>query len=63
MTRRHFVHLMGQAVVNLQEISLRAARNYWAHSRTRLYHEITVHVFLTSFQKYGQKRSLASFLK
>src|SRR5437016_14220123 len=39
---RYFVGLTVEEVAELLDISPRTARNYWAHARTRLYHEITV---------------------
>jgi RNA polymerase sigma factor (TIGR02999 family) len=38
---RYFVGLSTEQAANLMEISPRTARNYWAHARTWLYHEIT----------------------
>src|SRR5712691_12960386 len=39
---RYFVGLTVEEAAGLLEISPRTARNYWAHARTWLYHEITV---------------------
>jgi RNA polymerase sigma factor (TIGR02999 family) len=39
---RYFVGLTIEEAADLLEISPRTARNYWAHARTWLYHEITV---------------------
>jgi RNA polymerase sigma factor (TIGR02999 family) len=39
---RYFVGLTTDEAATLLEISPRTARNYWAHARTWLYHEITV---------------------
>jgi len=39
---RFFVGLTTEEAAGLLEISPRTARNYWAHARTWLYHEITV---------------------
>ena len=38
---RYFVGLSVDEAASLLEISPRTARNYWAHARTWLYHEIT----------------------
>ena len=38
---RYFVGLTVEEVAKLLDISPRTARNYWAHARTWLYHEIT----------------------
>jgi len=40
---RYFVGLTTEEAASLLDISPRTARNYWAHARTWLYHEITVH--------------------
>jgi RNA polymerase sigma factor (TIGR02999 family) len=39
---RYFVGLTVDEAASLLEISPRTARNYWAHAKTWLYHEITV---------------------
>jgi RNA polymerase sigma factor (TIGR02999 family) len=39
---RYFVGLTTDEAATLLEISPRTARNYWAHARTWLYHEIAV---------------------
>jgi RNA polymerase sigma factor (TIGR02999 family) len=39
---RYFVGLTVEEAASLLDISPRTARNYWAHARTWLYHEITV---------------------
>ena len=39
---RYFVGLTVEEAASLLEISPRTARNYWAHARTWLYHEIKV---------------------
>ena len=39
---RYFVGLRVEEAASLLDISPRTARNYWAHARTWLYHEITV---------------------
>jgi RNA polymerase sigma factor (TIGR02999 family) len=39
---RYFVGLTNDEAATLLEISPRTARNYWAHARTWLYHEIAV---------------------
>ncbi len=39
---RYFVGLTVEEAAGLLDISPRTARNYWAHARTWLYHEITV---------------------
>src|ERR1039457_7225829 len=39
---RYFVGLTTEEAASLLGISARTARNYWAHARTWLYHEITV---------------------
>src|SRR5258708_2269932 len=39
---RYFVGLTVEETASLLNISPRTARNYWAHARTWLYHEITV---------------------
>ncbi len=39
---RYFVGLTTEEAAGLLDISPRTARNYWAHARTWLYHEITV---------------------
>ena len=39
---RYFVGLTTEQAASLLDISPRTARNYWAHARTWLYHEITV---------------------
>src|SRR6266567_1863710 len=39
---RYFVGLTVEEAADLLDISTRTARNYWAHARTWLYHEITV---------------------
>ena len=39
---RYFVGLTVEEAAELLDISTRTARNYWAHARTWLYHEITV---------------------
>jgi RNA polymerase sigma factor (TIGR02999 family) len=39
---RYFVGLTTDEAASLLNISPRTARNYWAHARTWLYHEITV---------------------
>lgn len=39
---RYFVGLTVEEAATLLEISPRTARNYWAHARTWLYHEIKV---------------------
>ncbi len=39
---RYFVGLTTEEAAALLDISPRTARNYWAHARTWLYHEITV---------------------
>ncbi len=39
---RYFVGLTNDEAAGLLEISPRTARNYWAHARTWLYHEIMV---------------------
>jgi RNA polymerase sigma factor (TIGR02999 family) len=39
---RYFVGLTTDEAASLLDISARTARNYWAHARTWLYHEITV---------------------
>ena len=39
---RYFVGLSVEEAATLLDISPRTARNYWAHARTWLYHEITV---------------------
>ena len=39
---RYFVGLTIEEAANLLDIAPRTARNYWAHARTWLYHEITV---------------------
>ncbi len=39
---RYFVGLTVEDAAGLLDISPRTARNYWAHARTWLYHEITV---------------------
>src|SRR5215831_11573412 len=39
---RYFVGLTVDEAAGLLDISPRTARNYWAHARTWLYHEITV---------------------
>ncbi len=39
---RYFVGLTVDDAASLLDISPRTARNYWAHARTWLYHEITV---------------------
>ncbi len=39
---RYFVGLTTEEAASLLEISPRTARNYWAHARTWLYHEIKV---------------------
>jgi RNA polymerase sigma factor (TIGR02999 family) len=39
---RYFAGLTVDAAAALLDISPRTARNYWAHARTWLYHEITV---------------------
>jgi RNA polymerase sigma factor (TIGR02999 family) len=41
---RYFVGLTTEEAATLLDISPRTARNYWAHARTWLYHEITIHV-------------------
>ena len=38
---RYFVGLTVEEAASLLDISPRTARNYWAHARTWLYHEIT----------------------
>jgi RNA polymerase sigma factor (TIGR02999 family) len=38
---RYFVGLTTEEAASLLDISPRTARNYWAHARTWLYHEIT----------------------
>ena len=40
---RYFAGLTVEEAAGLLDISPRTARNYWAHARTWLYHEITVH--------------------
>ena len=40
---RYFVGLTVEEAADLLDISPRTARNYWAHARTWLYHEITVY--------------------
>ena len=40
---RYFVGMSVEEAASLLDISPRTARNYWAHARTWLYHEITVH--------------------
>ena len=39
---RYFVGLSAEEAADLLDISPRTARNYWAHARTWLYHEIAV---------------------
>jgi RNA polymerase sigma factor (TIGR02999 family) len=39
---RYFVGLTTEEAASLLDISPRTARNYWAHARTWLYHEISV---------------------
>jgi RNA polymerase sigma factor (TIGR02999 family) len=39
---RYFVGLTVDEAADLLDISPRTARNYWAHARTWLYHEITI---------------------
>jgi len=39
---RYFVGLTVEDAAGILEISPRTARNYWAHARTWLYHEITL---------------------
>src|SRR6266699_4238109 len=39
---RYFVGFTVEEAADLLDISTRTARNYWAHARTWLYHEITV---------------------
>ena len=39
---RYFVGMSVEEAASLLDISPRTARNYWAHARTWLYHEITV---------------------
>jgi RNA polymerase sigma factor (TIGR02999 family) len=39
---RYFVGLTIEEAASLLDISPRTARNYWAHARTWLYHQITV---------------------
>ena len=39
---RYFAGLTVEEAAGLLYISPRTARNYWAHARTWLYHEITV---------------------
>ena len=39
---RYFVGLTTEEAASLLDISPRTARNYWAHARTWLYHEITL---------------------
>ena len=39
---RYFVGMTVEEAASLLDISPRTARNYWAHARTWLYHEITV---------------------
>ena len=39
---RYFAGLTVEEAAGLLDISPRTARNYWAHARTWLYHEITV---------------------
>jgi RNA polymerase sigma factor (TIGR02999 family) len=39
---RYFVGLTNEEAASLLDISPRTARNYWAHARTWLYHEIAV---------------------
>lgn len=39
---RYFVGLTVDEAAKLLDISPRTARNYWAHAKTWLYHEITV---------------------
>jgi RNA polymerase sigma factor (TIGR02999 family) len=39
---RYFVGLTVEEAASLLEISPRTARNYWAHARTWLYHEIAI---------------------
>src|SRR5262249_61463384 len=39
---RYFAGLTVDEAAELLDISPRTARNYWAHARTWLYHEITV---------------------
>ena len=39
---RYFAGLTVEEAADLLDISPRTARNYWAHARTWLYHEITV---------------------
>jgi RNA polymerase sigma factor (TIGR02999 family) len=39
---RYFVGLTVEEAASLLDISPRTARNYWAHARTWLYHEITI---------------------
>ena len=39
---RYFVGLTTEEAASLLDISPRTARNYWAHARTWLYHEITI---------------------
>jgi len=39
---RYFVGLTVEEAADLLDISPRTARNYWAHARTWLYHEITL---------------------
>ena len=39
---RYFVGLTTEEAASLLDISPRTARNYWAHARTWLYHQITV---------------------
>ena len=40
---RYFVGLTTEEAASMLDISPRTARNYWAHARTWLYREITVH--------------------
>ena len=40
---RYFAGMTVEEAAGLLDISPRTARNYWAHARTWLYHEITVH--------------------
>ena len=39
---RYFIGLTVEEAAKLLEISPRTARNYWAHARAWLYHEIAV---------------------
>jgi len=39
---RYFVGMTTEEAASLLDISPRTARNYWAHARTWLYHQITV---------------------